>query len=59
MIIVVTGPTASGKTKLSEVLAKKYNGIIFTNTVVKNVEKADDYYQVYANENIIKYLIQI
>ena len=33
---------------------KKYNGIIFTNTVVKNVEKEDDYYQVYANENIIK-----
>ena len=28
MIIVVCGPTASGKTKLSIDLAKKYNGII-------------------------------
>ena len=28
MIIVITGPTGVGKTKLSIELAKKYNGII-------------------------------
>ena len=28
MIIVVTGPTAVGKTKMSVALAKKYNAVV-------------------------------
>ena len=41
MIIVVTGPTASGKTKLSEVLAKKYNGIIINADSMQVYKKLD------------------
>ena len=41
MIIVVTGPTASGKTKLSEKLAKKYNGIIVNADSMQIYKKLD------------------
>ncbi len=41
MIIVVTGPTASGKTKLSEILAKKYNGIIINADSMQVYKKLD------------------
>lgn len=41
MIIVVCGPTAVGKTKLSVMLAKKYNGIIINSDAVQVYRKMD------------------
>lgn len=41
MIIVVCGPTGVGKTKLSVMLAKKYNGIIINSDAVQVYKKMD------------------
>ena len=41
MIIVVCGPTGVGKTKLSIMLAKKYNGIIINSDAVQVYKKMD------------------
>lgn len=62
MIIVVTGPTATGKTKLSIELAKKYNGEIInadSTQVYKGLNIATAKVTEDEKEGIIHHLLDI
>ncbi len=62
MVIVITGPTAVGKTKLSIELAKKYNGEIIncdSTQVFKTLDIATAKIKEEEKENIIHHLIDI
>ena len=62
MIIVVCGPTGVGKTKLSVMLAKKYNGIIINSDAVqvyKNMDIASAKVTEEEKEGIKHYLLDI
>ena len=62
MIIVITGPTATGKTKLSIELAKKYNGEIInadSTQVYKDLDIATAKVTEEEKENIVHHLINI